>query len=294
MARESKAFNRGLEKSFVERLNQLYDDADSWWKAFVDDPDTFVAIRDNSVNVYFRGASLLRLEPSGHDIKATVHYKYLVRPRAKNEYVTVAKDGVIGKGDRLAVTAERLDVAAVKAAARNYTDDEKTGVHKIAVKPENAVIDLEVAISHGGVALRVDFAALVESGDSVQLRFFEAKTFSNSALRGAKPGVIGQIKAYSELIRTYEARLVERYCLICRNLRSLKGVDLKGRRGALVNAVADGKELRVDDEPRLVVFDFDDSQRTGKAWGDRLEDLKHALGRDPIARGNPADIAVHG
>ena len=288
------AFNRGLKKCFVERLNEFYDDADSWWKAFVDDPDTFVAIRDNYVNVYFRGASLLRLEPSGHDIKATVHYKYLVRPRAKNEYVTVAKDGVIGKGDRLAVTAERLDVAAVKAAARNYTDDEKTGVHKIAVKPENAVIDLEVAISHGGVARRVDFAALVESGDSVHLRFFEAKTFSNSALRGAKPEVIDQIDAYSKLIRTYEAKLAERYCLICRNLRSLKGVDLKGRRGALVNAVADGKPLRVDYVPRLVVFDFDDSQRTGSDWCDRLGHLKKALGHDPIARGKAVDIAVHG
>ena len=256
MASKSKVFNRGLDKGFVERLNRLYDDADSWWKAFVEDPDTVVAIRDNYVNVYFRGASLLRLEPSGNDIKASVHYKYLVRSRTKNEYVTVAKDGIIDDGARLAVVPERLDVSAVKAAAGNYTDDEKTGVHKIAVKPENAVIDLEVAISHDGVARRVDFAALLDAGDCVHLRFFEAKTYANSALRGEKPKVIDQIDAYSKLIKRYEESLVERYRLICDNLRSLAGTDLKGRRGALVNAVADGTELRVDYEPRLVVFDL--------------------------------------
>ena len=59
------------------------------------------------------------------------------------------------------VRAKRIsDVDAFKAAAKNFAGEEKTGVHVIAVKADNAVVDVEVAISEGGVARRIDIAGL--------------------------------------------------------------------------------------------------------------------------------------
>ena len=50
---------------FVEALNELYDQPDSWWRRLVDDRSLFLAVRDNYVNVYWLGCSLLRLNTVG-------------------------------------------------------------------------------------------------------------------------------------------------------------------------------------------------------------------------------------
>ena len=54
------AFNRGLCDAFVEVLNNEYEKG-GWWRNLVDDAETFVAIRDDYLNVYYRGNSLLKL-----------------------------------------------------------------------------------------------------------------------------------------------------------------------------------------------------------------------------------------
>ena len=56
-------FSRGLRVEFVEALNELYDQPGSWWRRLVDDQGLFLAVRDNYVNVYWLGCSLLRLKP---------------------------------------------------------------------------------------------------------------------------------------------------------------------------------------------------------------------------------------
>ena len=55
------AFNRGLCDAFVEVLNNEYGKG-GWWRNLVDDKETFLAIRENYLNVYYRGNSLLKLD----------------------------------------------------------------------------------------------------------------------------------------------------------------------------------------------------------------------------------------
>ena len=296
-------FNRGLRPEFVDSLNTLYGEPNNWWKPLVDDGETFVGVRENSMNVYYRGASLLRLKPSGDGgVAAEVHYKYLLRPHAKDddgsyvsEYVGIGNGGRIKTKELIGMISDEVNVDALKAAARNYADEEKTGVHQIAIQPENAVVDLEVAISSGRVARRIDIAALVDLGDSVALRFFEAKAFANSELRARRPaipGVVDQIKAYAGLIEDHRDEIERSYRRVCENLCCLEGVDVSGRRGALINKVVDSERLTVDTSPKLVVFGFDMDQRNGKVWGGHLERLTHHVGAEPIARGNPADVRL--
>ena len=286
-------FERGLDDDFVCRLNELYRQ-DSWWKEMVDDRETFVGIRKNYVNVYFRGASLVRLKPSPDGIAASVHYKYLLRPRLHEEYVRIGADGRIAPAELMAIVTDHIDVNAFKAAARNYAGEEKTGVHAIAVKPDNAVVDVEVAISEGGVARRIDIAGLVDEGDDIAVRFFEAKAFSNGELRAEdKPAVVEQISRYQDLVRLHEKEIVDSYRRVCRNLCALEGMALEGRRKALIDAVAAGaKPLSVDIAPRLVVFGFDQDQRGGTVWGKHLSKLKELLDRDPIAVGDAKNVRL--
>ena len=87
-------FNRGLSDDFVKALNDEYRKG-GWWRNLVDDPKTFLAIRDDYVNIYYRGCALLMLRLNGNRLHGLIHYKYLLRPSAPDgipEYVT-ALDG---------------------------------------------------------------------------------------------------------------------------------------------------------------------------------------------------------
>ena len=84
-------FNRGLSDKFVKQFNELYEDAGGkWLKNLVDDPGIFFAIRENYATFYYRGCSLLRLECASRQedkIVGHIHYKYLLNPSIKPEYL---------------------------------------------------------------------------------------------------------------------------------------------------------------------------------------------------------------
>ena len=84
-------FRRGLDPEFVEKLNELYDQSDSWWRALVDDDDLFLAVRYNYINVYYLGCSLLKLmwkKPTKMAIVGETHYKYLLKPSLTRDRIT--------------------------------------------------------------------------------------------------------------------------------------------------------------------------------------------------------------
>ena len=43
----------------MEALNELYDQPDGWWRRLLDDEELFLAVRDDYVNIYYLGCSLL-------------------------------------------------------------------------------------------------------------------------------------------------------------------------------------------------------------------------------------------
>ncbi len=76
-------FDRGLDDEFVECLNMEYAKG-GWWRAFVDDPKLFVAIRDNRLNVYYRGCSLPQIRCEAGAVVGQTHYKFVLRPSVDN------------------------------------------------------------------------------------------------------------------------------------------------------------------------------------------------------------------
>ena len=284
-------FDRGLDDDFVEALNREYA-RDGWWRTLVDDPELFVGIRDNRVNVYWQGCSLAEVRLNAGEVVGRTRYKYLLHPSVDTPYVEFA-NGVYRLPDyiRTLFVDSPGEVRALKRAARPYAGEEKTGVHRIILSNTN-ILDVEIAFGlpgteeTGASTPRADFAALHVVGGRGVVVFYEAKRFSDHkalrAERGRVPEVVKQVGKYARLLRENRERIAASYSRVCRNLLSLCGMSARHReRHALLERIA-GKPLSIDAKPRLAVFGFDADQRNGAAWKRHRERLFELLGRERV------------
>lgn len=287
-------FKRGLSTAFVERLNEEYKPG-SWWQRIADDPQLFIAIRDEYLNVYWKGNSLLRLRMEEGALIGEAHYKYLLRPDCANPYIPIA-GGRPTMGNHADFFFNDIsEVTALKRAADVYAGEEKTGVHKIVMSNPN-IIDVEIAFSTTNeksgarVAQRIDFAALKRDGSAWELVLYEAKAFSNPELRASGEGVpvLNQIEGYRQFLRTAKAEITDSYRTVCGNLLALDGVN--NRFGSLQNGlkeIAEGRcKFSVSDDVRLVVFGYDGDQSCGSVWTAHRQKLFDALGDKLLLKGD--------
>ncbi|MBI3993753.1 MAG: hypothetical protein HY342_10800 [Candidatus Lambdaproteobacteria bacterium] len=314
------AFRRGIGQDFIDALNAEYEKGEAnWWHQMVADPECFTAIRDGYLNVYYRGCSLVELRHQEGKLKGLTHYKYLLAPRREPLYLKLT-DGELGFDGQTNFSHYALtsygDLNDLKVAASSYAGFEKTGVHEILTSNEN-IVDVEVALTQeraGGdhsdgleinayasneqdpsqvvrirFTPRVDFCALVRSGDQIQLRFYEAKHFSNSELRATdKPAVIGQLDEYADVLRTSEALVTYAYRTVCIELCALTGNNVSDE----IKSVARGQPFRVEFAPKLLVFGFDQDQKTGKVWNKHLDKLQKTVKGGVLTKGSPKGFVL--
>lgn len=296
-------FKRGLSQEFVDRLNELYS-AGGWWRNLVDDKELFLAIRDDYINFYFRGCSILKLDWSRRNRTLTgkIHYKYLLKPTIKgSKYIKFGEYGLDLPELRSLFLDSLDDVNELKRAVKRYADAEKSGVHNVVINDKNPnVLDLEIAISKGKSAPRVDLVALHDDTDrsgTIRLVFYEAKHFKNGELRSSTSEipVVGQMGGYSRLLNEHRDALLASYRQVCCNLYGLQGVGQQNERRhrILQDISTKSKELEIDDQPRLIVFGFDKDQRDGKNWEPHAKNLTNALGKKrALFAGKPKDIQL--
>ena len=276
-------FKRGINNpEFINALNKC-----DYWQKMVKDPQLFIGIRDEYINVYYKGNSICRLN---YDcgIKANIHYKYLLNPQM-NEYLGTS-DGTfppdVLKGKSITSLSE---VDLIKKASSAYAGEEKTGVHSIILKEKN-ILDIEVTFSKETIDTdsnktdRIDYLQLIKHGGKIILVFFEAKHFTNSEIRARQsPRVLNQLKRYETAIKDHEKTILDSYKTVCRNLKAL---NIVGDRN-LINEVAETPNLlSIDPLPRLMIFGYDRDQDEGKVWNAHKKVLKDALGDRFITRGS--------
>lgn len=73
------SFKRGIDPTFVEALRAL-SKVDGWWRDVLLDDKLIIAVRDEYLNVYWRGQSIFRIVMKGSFIVAETHPKYLIDP----------------------------------------------------------------------------------------------------------------------------------------------------------------------------------------------------------------------
>ena len=117
------------------------------------------------------------------------------------------------------------------------------------------------------------------------LVFFEAKHFANKELRAegtGEPAVVGQVRRYACMLRTNEDAIKHSYLRVCGNLTKLRNMaERYPKRHVMMRRAVETKDLFVDKKPRLIVFGFDEDQKTGR-WVPQLRKIQSALGKKRV------------
>lgn len=309
------ASKRILDPEFLDALEELARaKAESWWKDVLGHRDLVLAIRKNSINAYYRGASIFRIDWKAGHIAPVTHVKYLVRPT--QDYIRLNSDGSfeLNGVDPVAMHyngPETLE-AMLRASVR-YSGAEKSGLHPMLVGNAN-VIDTEVALTRLGTAEnsteieqvgavgrkadRIDAAIAVSSNSGVpEIRFFEAKHFTNSALRAAGDAdakVIRQISDYEKTLTSHSKALSVRYlqtaqALLRFNEMRAAALGDGGMRNIApaLRKIADGDAPTINPRPCLIIYGFDKAQREDHIWRTHLAKLESKLPRRILAIGSP-------
>lgn len=281
-------FKRGLSGAFVDALNTAYSEPASWWQKILEDRDLFVGIRGNSLNVYYNGASLLRLRLRQGSLVGKTHFKFLLKEKRPSPYVRF-RDGKFDAGDIASIKFSKnlpQDLARIKNASAPFHGIEAKGVHDI-IRSNDNVLDTEIAF--GDERSRIDIAALREGKRRPELVFYEAKHYSNPEIFGERPSVVDQVRRYQKILstptRAKEVR--ESYAKVVSNIAALDGFPDR-LRTLCRRAAKEGFDVSTD--VRLVIYGYDRPQQRAAMALFAL--LRKQIGEDLVlTRGNPRGLS---
>jgi hypothetical protein len=300
---EMGAFQRGLSVTFMELLRKEVEKG-GWWRDVVQDPDLLLAVRNEYLNVYWRGQSVFKVWMKEGALAASTHPKYLLNPTLSKQVLFDGKCFSELPEDAIVRNYEGPStLEQIKKSAQLYAGEEKKGVHAI-VRANPSVVDVEIAVPANGEQdeeklPRIDIAAFREDGNAATLVFWEAKLFDNKELRvhNGNARVIGQIEKYRVAVSAQPANVIESYSRVASNLAAI--ADMSGGARAISNLVRDVskgvKTLSLNDPPAvgLLVFGFDQAQRDDKLWKAHFDKLKDPLGGKLfLAAGQPNDLRI--
>ena len=284
-------FIRGIKnEKFIIALNEVRKDSSSYWYKILNDKELFIAIRNESINVYFKGNSICKLIFSKGQIIGKTHYKYLLLPDL-NKYVDTTALGVYTYPGKASMFVNSLnDIEFIKKASSIYAGEEKTGVHSIVYNKYHNILDLEISFSDVEDAKdRMDFMQLVgDKNSNLKLVFYEAKCFTNSEIRSktGEPKVLAQMERYKRALQINAVDIVESYKLVSKNIKQL---NIVGKRN-LINCIDDETILTIDPMPHLIIFGFDQDQKRGSVWTPHFEALRKRLNGNVKIIGNVKNL----
>lgn len=276
-------FKRGLGNKLLMLLTTKSKMPD-WWQAILEDKELVIAVRDNYLNVYHNGNSLMKISERDNKLICDIHYKYLLSSTENNPYIKFENSVAINfdlpaRASLLTNQLTEKTLANLKKSAKVYGGLEKEGVHKIILSNTN-IIDTEIAFSltdketNKTKALRIDFAALRKTAEGqTEIVFYEAKHYTNKELFSSSdtPQVVKQIKTYeSNYIKELEAEILTAYRSAIKDLQRITG----GFFNELPTAV--------HPNVKLVIFGYDNDQKTGANFKNRIEKLQHILGKENL------------
>lgn len=294
-------FRRGIRKAgMIDALRELAT-KESWWRDVLQDKSLIIGVRDDYLNVYWRGQSIFKVEMKHGRIVACTHPKYLLDPDLSGQVMLAEETGLFaldGLDALIRTYVPGKTSPKLKRAAGLFAGDEKAGV-QIIVNANPHVVDVEVAFpaEPGSRSVpRIDIATFNEGEAGVTLVFWEAKVLGNPELRtSGEKNIVRQVETYRARLAQHAREVVESYEQIARNLVAFAGMSDGARTVSDgVRKVADGAPLLLSSSPdvRLIVYGFDKDQRDG-AWKKLLADNAGQLKDIGIlARGNPGDIRL--
>ena len=303
------ATHRKLDAEFLDALEALATaPAPNWWQDVLRNDDLFIAVRRNSLNVYYRGGSIFKIDWINGRIVPSTHIKYLVRQAQTyipliDGHFQYPATASMWEGYEGAETLRQM-----MRAATSFAGAEKSGLHPLLVG-DPAIIDAEIALTRAATDEaatqqqdRLDAAVIRNTETGPEVVFCEAKHFTNGALRAngdGLPAVIGQINDYESALTRYAGALKDGYVEVAKALvriNAMKKLIRSGDAPTLHDAILHIAESKlppaIDAKPHLLIFGFDKAQRDDPAWRVHLQKLEHHLGGRVRAIGNPTRQSV--
>jgi hypothetical protein len=245
-------FRRDLNLDVIKRLrdSRLYTEK---LKPDIDAGVVFPAIRDGYIDFYHNGGRLFTFKQN-----FSTHRKYASVIKSKNDYVSEAD---IAKRVKL-ITDFCDGYEEIKENCSLYSGVEAEGVSRLYhkypfTKNDVPVVVLDIEVSFEARSKdrnqdRIDI--LLFNKDTQQLRFYEAKHYSNGELwaaEGNPPKVVSQIKRYQEHIAVNGDHILSQYCNYVRIMNDLLGCNLP-------------EPKSIDEKVTLFVFGYDRDQQKGR------------------------------
>lgn len=242
----------------------------------------FPAVRRHSVDFYYKGGNLFSFKQNG---EFETHIKYASIYNFGGEYILEDDLGKIRSITSFVEGYERI-----KENCSRYASAEKKGVsniysrHSYVSRPSNneVVLDIEVsfrAATGGRHQDRLDL--LIFNKSEKQLRFYEAKHFSNKEIWSkisTKPKVVQQISRYKAQIQGAEPIIIAAYTEYVRIVNNLFDLEIE-------------EPQSLDPEVVLLIFGFDRDQLKGR-FKVLLEADSSLEGIKYYAIGNEAQLEI--
>lgn len=178
-----------------------------WWDKVKNNPNLYIDVRkDNNLNVYFEGGSVIKLHYcSRHKkIQAYTHKKYLYKEG--KGYVECA-DMLNEKIDTIIENIPTF-LSQRKGVEKESWSETYIKGHIITKRPNH--LDSEFAYTDEGRNIQID---LIECVNGV-IRFVELKRIGDNRMLNkdnTTPEVVDQIEKYSKFIKKYKNELVAYY-----------------------------------------------------------------------------------
>jgi len=242
-----------------------------WWNKVKNDPNLYIDVRkDNSINVYFEGGSVMKLHYcSKHKkIQATTHVKYLYGEG--KGYVECADM----LNEKIDFIIERIPIfhSQKKGVNKELWSETFIKGHIITKRPNH--LDSEFAYTDDGVNLQID---LIECVNGV-LHFVELKRIGDNRMLNkdkTTPEVVHQIEKYRTFIKKYKNELILYYQKIWdvkHDILNLPNLPLR--------------PIDIDPEPLLLIFNNWDNNKKNQRRNIRkqhiiehlkLENIKYVI-----------------
>lgn len=237
-----KEFKRGIHNpDFINALNDLRKVHGSFWDQMVNDPELFIGIRDEYLNVYYNGQSvcLLKFDKKSRSIIGFTHNKYLGNDQS----------GYVESYNEIRNIHGLSNIANLKALVKKkFVHGEKLNSYS-KILSSGICLDVEATFVEELVpspCKRSDYK--ISSIDFVQLengvlRFYEAKNFSNQEIKSRNvPRVFEQLDRYKRVLNSCQNSIIASYLKVIDNKKSL-GLSCPT-----------SVTLKVDTTPNLIVF----------------------------------------
>jgi hypothetical protein len=254
-----KAYDKKLNNEFIRRLNDLYEDKDSWWRKIVDDEKVFILVRSNHLRVLAHGGLLLLVEFKDGDFVCKTHEEFLSLRTEKDPYVVLSQDKTEPPKRVEGLKDFVKHYSKIKRRMSLFVSEERQGCHKVSLNIDR-IIDKET-----GLVLRnkaedrksaqfVDLAGITDGGVVV---FFEAKLFKNNELKskaGIAPRVVSQLQKYEAIIKRDNKRIIDAFEQQFEMWSQIKGLFFKKR------IKFRPKKITLYPSVRLLITAFDSAQ----------------------------------